>query len=298
MTLARRSFLFAAAALPFAPVIAPAMAAPKREPLRAAERRLAEIERKAGGRLGVFVRDGGSRAVLARRAEERFPMCSTFKALAAAAVLKKVDDGKARLDQQIAYGRADLLDYAPETKKHVAEGHMRLGDLCAAAVQWSDNTAGNLLLDQIGGPTGFTRYLRAIGDKVTRLDRNEPTLNTAIPGDPRDTTTPAAMARTLETLLTKRVLTPASTRQLEDWMIGDKVGDPRLRAGLPAGWIIGDKTGTGANGAANTIGFIRPPQRATLFAAVYYVKGRDAPMKELNAVHADVARVIVEAFAA
>lgn len=174
---------------------------------------------------------------------------------------------------------------------------MRLGDLCAAAVQWSDNTAGNLLLDQIGGPDGFTRYLRSIGDKVTRLDRNEPTLNTAIPGDPRDTTTPAAMARTLETLLSKGALTPASTRQLEDWMIGDKVGDARLRAGLPAGWAIGDKTGTGANGAANTIGFVRPPQRATLFAAVYYVKGRDAPMKELNAVHADVARVIVDAFA-
>jgi beta-lactamase class A len=297
MTLARRTLLVAAAVLPFAPVITPAMAAPKSEPLRAAERRLADIERKAGGRLGVFVRDGGSRATLARRADERFPMCSTFKALAAAAVLKKVDDGKARLDQQIAYGQADLLDYAPETKKHVGEGHMRLGDLCAAAVQWSDNTAGNLLLDQIGGPDGFTRYLRSIGDKVTRLDRNEPTLNTAIPGDPRDTTTPAAMARTLETLLTRGALTPASTRQLEDWMIGDKVGDARLRAGLPAGWTIGDKTGTGENGAANTIGFIRPPQRATLFAAVYYVKGRDVPMKELNAVHADVARVIVDAFA-
>jgi beta-lactamase class A len=289
--LARRTFLIAAATLPFAP----AFAAPKRETLRAAERSIADLERKSGGRLGVFVRDSGTGAELAHRAHERFAMCSTFKFLAAAAVLKKVDAGKARLDQEIAYGAKDLLDYAPETKKHVAEGRMRLGDLCAAAIQWSDNTAANLIMKQIGGPAGFTRYARSIGDKVTRLDRNEPTLNTAIPGDPRDTTTPAAIAHTLEIVLTKGVLSAASVRQLEDWMIGDKVADARLRAGLPNDWSIGDKTGTGDNGTANVVAVIRPPNRKPLFAASYLTGSKGTPA-ERNAVHPEVGRVIGEAF--
>jgi beta-lactamase class A len=293
MPFSRRSFFLAAAALPFA---AASAATPKREAFRAAERRIAEIERKAGGRLGVAVIDSGSGAMLAHRAHERFPLCSTFKAFAAAAVLKQVDDGNTTLDREIRYGEADLLDYAPETKKHVAEGHMSLGDLCAAAIQWSDNTAGNLILKQIGGPAGFTRYARSLGDRTTRLDRTEPTLNTAVPGDRRDTTTPAAIARTLETVLAKGALSPASARQLEDWMIADKVGDARLRAGLPKDWTIGDKTGSGANGTANTVAVIRPPNRAALFAAVYYT-GHDAPMKDRDAIHADVGRVIAETFA-
>ena len=293
MPLARRTFLLAAATLPFGHV----RAAPKRDALRVAERSIADLERKAGGRLGVFVRDSGTGAALAHRARERFPLCSTFKVLAAAAVLKQVDDGKATLDQAIAYGQADLLDYAPETKKHVAEGHMSLGDLCAAAIQWSDNTAGNLILKQIGGPAGFTHYARSIGDKITRLDRTEPTLNTAIPGDPRDTTTPEAIVRTLQTVLAKGALSATSARQLEDWMIGDKVGNARLRAGLPQDWRIGDKTGSGDNGTANTVAIIRPPNRAPLFAAVYYT-GSTAPMKDRDAVHASVARIIAETFVA
>jgi beta-lactamase class A len=291
MLIDRRSLLLAAAFLPFGHV----RAAPKRDALRAAERSIADLERKSGGRLGVFVRDSGTGAELAHRAHERFPMCSTFKFLAAAALLKKVDAGKARLDQEIAYGAKDLLDYAPETKKHVAEGHMRLGDLCAAAIQWSDNTAANLILKQIGGPAGFTRYARSIGDKVTRLDRTEPTLNTAVPGDPRDTTTPAAIAHTLEIVLTKGVLSAASVRQLEDWMIGDKVADARLRAGLPKDWSIGDKTGTGDNGTANVVAIIRPPNRKPLFAASYLTGSKGTPA-ERNAVHAEVGRVIGEAF--
>jgi beta-lactamase class A len=292
----RRTLLLATATLPLSGSFACATTAP-RPRLAAAERRIREIERKAGGRLGVFVRDSGSGATLAHRANERFAMCSTFKFLAAAVVLKQVDDGEARLDQDVPYGEGDLLDYAPETKKHLAAGHMRLGDLCAAAIQWSDNTAGNLILKQIGGPAGVTGFARSLGDKLTRLDRTEPTLNTNIPGDQRDTTSPAAISRTLEILLTKGTLTPASTRQLEDWMIGDKVGDARLRAGLPTDWQIGDKTGTGARGAANTVAFIRPPGRRPLFAAVYYDKGHDAPMNELNAPHVEVARAIAATFA-
>lgn len=265
------------------------------EALRAAEKRLVELEKEHGGRLGVMVLNTGTNAHFGHRIDERFAMCSTFKFLAAAALLKKVDAGKARLDQEIAYGEKDLLDYAPETKKHVAEGHMRLGDLCAAAIQWSDNTAANLILKQIGGPAGFTRYARSIGDKVTRLDRTEPTLNTAVPGDPRDTTTPAAIAHTLEIVLTKGVLSAASVRQLEDWMIGDKVADARLRAGLPKDWSIGDKTGTGDNGTANVVAVIRPPNRKPLFAASYLTGSKGTPA-ERNAVHAEVGRVIGEAF--
>jgi len=293
MPLARRTLLLAAATLPFAP----ALAAGKRETLHAAERRIAALERKAGGRLGVFVRDSGSGAELAHRATERFAMCSTFKFLTAAAVLKKVDAGELRLDKEIAYGEKDLLEYAPETKKHVADGRMRLGDLCAAAIQWSDNTAANLILAEVGGPAGFTRYARSVGDKVTRLDRTEPTLNTAIPSDLRDTTTPAAIAHTLETVLTKGVLSAASARQLEDWMIGDKVADARLRAGLPKDWGIGDKTGTGDNGTANVVAIIRPPHRKPLFAAVYLTGSKGTPA-ERNAVHAAVGRLIGEVFAA
>jgi beta-lactamase class A len=288
MLFARRTLLLAAATLAFAP----ALAADK----RGAQKRIADLERKVSGRLGVYVRDSGSGAELAHRAHARFPMCSTFKFLAAAAVLKKVDEGALKLDQEIAYGEKDLLEYAPETRKHVGDGHMRLGDLCAAAIQWSDNTAANLMLKEIGGPAGLTRYARSIGDKVTRLDRNEPTLNTAIPGDVRDTTTPAQIAHTLETVLTKAVLTPASTRQLEEWMIGDKVAGARLRAGLPKDWVIGDKTGTGDNGTANVVAIIRPPQRKPLFAAVY-LTGAKGSAADLNAIHAEVGRLIGETFA-
>ena len=206
---------------------------------------------------------------LEHRAGERFPMCSTFKLLAAAAALKRVDDSADRLDRVVAYGPGDLLEYAPVTKAHVAAGGMTLADLCAAAIDWSDNTAGNLVLQAIGGPAGFTQFARSLGDSVTRLDRNEPGLNEATPGDERDTTTPRAMADDMRRVLLGDVLSEASRRRLEAWLIDDKVGDKRLRAGLPPGWRIGDKTGSGDHGTANTIAIIRPPERAPIIAAVY-----------------------------
>jgi beta-lactamase class A len=286
----RRAVLLGAACLPFA-----AAATPTVESIKAAGQRLAALEQKNGGRLGVAVVNMATEARLMHRADERFPLCSTFKLLAAAAILKKVDDGRATLDQFIKYEKADLLDYAPETRKHVGEGRMRLGELCAAAIELSDNTAANLLLREIGGPPGLTRYVRGLGDEITRLDRTEPTLNTAIPGDPRDTSTPRAMAHTMTALLLKGALTPASTRQLEAWLVADKVSGARLRAGLPPGWRIGDKTGTGDNGTANTIAILWPPQRAPLIATVYYT-GSLAPPATRNAVHAEVARVIAQTF--
>ena len=222
-------------------------------------------------------------------------MCSTFKALAAAAVLKRVEEGRERLDRKISYSASDLLEYAPVTKAHVAEGAMTLGDLCAAAIDWSDNTAANLILAAIGGPSGFTAYVRLLGDQTTRLDRNEPTLNTSIPGDPRDTTTPIAMTEDLQKVLLGDALSEASRRQLEAWMVADKVGDKRLRAGLPEDWAIGDKTGSGDHGTANTIAIIRPPGRAPLLAAVYYTEGPDS-MDARNAIHSRVGEIIAATF--
>ena len=172
---------------------------------------------------------------------------------------------------------------------------MTLGDLCAAAIDWSDNTAANLILDVIGGPGGWTAFARSLGDETSRLDRNEPTLNTAIPGDPRDTTTPLAMALDLQKVLFGDVLTATSRQQLQRWLKDDKVGDKRLRAGMPASWIVGDKTGSGDRGTANTIAFLAPPGRAPLIAAVYLTES-DKPMDARNAVHKAIGQIIAETF--
>ena len=180
--------------------------------------------------------------------------------------------GAERLDRKIAYGPSDLLGYAPVSKAHVAEGGITVADLCAAAIDWSDNTAANLILQTIGGPQGFTRFARSLGDEVTRLDRNEPSLNESTPGDEHDTTSPRAMAGDVRQVLLGDTLSEASRRQPETWLIGDKVGGKRLRAGLPPSWGIGDKTGSGEHGTANTIAIIRPPGQAPIIAAVYYTE--------------------------
>ncbi len=263
--------------------------------IESATARIAALEARAGGRLGVAVLDTGSGAMMAHRADERFAMCSTFKLLAAAAVLRRVETGAERLDRRIAYGPDDLTTYAPVTKTHLAEGGMSVADLCAAAIDWSDNTAGNLLLGSLGGPAGLTAYARSLGDGVTRLDRTEPDLNTAIPGDARDTTTPLAMLRDMRALLLGPALSESSRRQLQTWLIGDKVGDKRLRAGVPASWRVGDKTGSGDNGTANTIAILWPPGRAPILATVYYTES-SAPMDARNALHKDVGGVIASVF--
>lgn len=268
---------------------------PKDDALKAAEQKLNDLERSHAGHLGVMVLDTATNKEFGRRVDQRFPMCSTFKFLAAAALLKAVDDGKEQLDRKIAYGEKDLLPYAPETKKHVAEGSMTLGDLCAAAVQWSDNTAANLMLAALGGPHGLTQFLRGIGDPVTRLDRNEPTLNTAIADDPRDTTSPKAMLGDLKSLLLGDVLTPASRQQLTTWMTGSQTGDKRIRAGLPTGWREGNKTGTGDHATANTVSIIWPASGAPILATVYYT-GSAASRDQQSDIHAEVGKLIAATF--
>ena len=290
----RRSFL-AALAVTAACVRARAAAPSTEERVALATKQLAEIEAREGGRLGVFVRDTGTGATIEHRADERFPMCSTFKLLTAAAALKRVDQGAERLDRKIAYGPSDLLDYAPIAKAHVTEGGMTLADLCAAAIDWSDNTAANLVLQSIGGPPGFTAFARSLGDEVTRLDRNEPTLNESLPGDPRDTTSSRAMAASMQKVLVGDALSDGSRSQLQTWLIGDKVGDKRLRAGLPSSWRIGDKTGTGDRGSTNAIAIIWPPGRAPLIATVYYTES-SAPMDARNSVHKEIGALIAETF--
>jgi beta-lactamase class A len=255
--------------------------------------RIAGTEARTGGRIGVAALDTASGKRLDHRSEERFPMCSTFKFLAASAVLKRVDQGKEKLERFVSYEAKDILEYAPVTKAHLKDGGMTLGALCAAAIEQSDNTAGNLLLDSIGGPAGLTNFLRSLGGQVTRLDRKEPELNSASPGDERDTTTPAAMCADMQRLLLGNVLSESSRHQLEDWLQHNETGALMVRAGISKTWSVGDKTGRCANGAINDIAIIRPPGRAPIIIAVYFI-GSTASADDRAAAIAEAARVVVE----
>lgn len=252
---------------------------------------LGDIEARSGGRLGVAVLDTQTGRTLQHRADERFAMCSTFKLVLAAAVLARVDAGKDKLDRAIRYGKADLVTYSPVTEKHVAEGALTLKALCKAALEVSDNTAANLLLGTIGGPAGWTSFARSLGDDVSRLDRMEIELNTAIAGDPRDTTTPAAMLKTMQKILLGDALSEASRRFVIDTLSRSTVGARRLRAGLPPDWRIADKTGSGLNGTRNDIAVIWPPQRAPILACVYLTQSK-LTNTESEEVIAEVGRAI------
>ena len=256
--------------------------------------RIAAVEARIGGRIGVAALDTGNTKHVEHRADERFPMCSTFKFLAAAAVMKRVDEKNEKLEQFVPYGAKEILEYAPVTKEHLKDGGMTLGALCAAAIEQSDNTAGNLLLDAIGGPSGLTNFVRSLGDRLTRLDRIEPELNSAIPGDERDTTTPAAICSDIQRLLLGDALSEASRRQLEDWLQRNETGGPMIRAGVPKNWILGDKTGRGSNGATNDIAIMRPPDRAPILLAIYSVGSTATPTDRAAAV-AEVAESFVSA---
>lgn len=279
------SLFMAASAAPVGRVFA--QATPKAGPVE----QLAALERRYGGRLGVAILDSRSGRRINHRGEERFPMCSTFKWLAAAHVLSRVDRGEERLDRRIVFGKTDLVVYSPVAEKHVGAPGMTMAELCDAAITRSDNTAGNLLLASFGGPAGLTTFARSLGDTRTRLDRIEPDLNEAIPGDPRDTTTPAMMLADMRALLLGDVLSEASRTQLGDWLAANRTGDERLRAGFPPGWRVGDKTGTSGNGIANDVAIAWPPGRGPLLVAAYY-DGRDATSEQRNAVLADVGRIV------
>ena len=291
----RRVFLLATATVP---MLSACAGGPT--PDRLAEARVAftRIETAADGRLGVcaFRADGGP--VVSHRGQERFPACSTFKTLAAAAVLARSDAVPGLLERVVRYGPADMVAYSPVTSRHGGEG-MTYAALCAAALQYSDNTAGNLLLREIGGPAGLTRYVQTLGDPTFRLDRWETALNDAVPGDLRDTCTPDGMARSLQRLLLGDSLAPAHRARLVEWMRGNTTGDARLRAGVPAGWPVADKTGSGDYGTVNDVGVAWPPAGSPLVIAVYFTRGvqpaQDAPLR--HDVVADATRAVVRALA-
>jgi beta-lactamase class A len=255
--------------------------------------RILSIEQRTDARIGVAALDTTSGKRLDYRSEERFPMCSTFKLLAAAAVLKRVDEKQEQLDRFIRYDAKAILEHAPVAKAHLKDGGMTLGALCAAAIEQSDNTAGNLLLDAIGGPLGLTNFARAIGDEITRLDRKEPELNSANPGDERDTTSPAAMCADMQRLLLGKVLSESSRHQLEDWLRQNETGSLMIRAGVPKTWTVGDKTGRSGNGATNDVAIIRAPGRAPIIVAIYS-SGSTSSAHDQPAIVAEAARAVVE----
>lgn len=288
--LPRRVFL-ASSLLPAAPVLSPppATAGERGAALR---RAVADLEGRHGGRLGVAVLDTGAAnpAVVAHRGDERFAMASTFKFVAAALVLARVDRGEESLDRRVSFGRDRLVTYSPVTGKHAGGDGMTMGEICDAAVTLSDNTAGNLQLDSFGGPAGLTAFMRSLGDGVSRLDRWETELNEAAPGDPRDTTTPTAMLGVLRETVLGAALSSPSRARLAAWLVASKTGDKRLRAGVPAGWTVGDKTGTGERNATNDIGVLWPPGRRPILVTAYYAEAR-ASADERNAVLAEVGRL-------
>jgi beta-lactamase class A len=257
---------------------------------RSAGARLAALEGRYGGRLGVSILDTGSGRRAVHRGDERFLMCSTAKLLAVAAVLARVDSGTQRLDRRIVFGREALLSYAPVTRQHVGAPGMSVAELCQAVIEVSDNTALNLLLTSLGGPATVTAFARRLGDEVTRLDRFEPDLNVGSPGDARDTTTPSAMLASMRKLLLSDVLAEASRKQLLDWLRACITGTDRLRAGLPPGWTAGDKTGSGSHGESNDVAILFPPQRKPLLVTAYYAAPAAEPSTR-SAVLAEVGRI-------
>jgi beta-lactamase class A len=256
---------------------------------------MAQLEAKSGGRLGVAVIDSKDGSLSQHRGEERFPMCSTFKVLASAAVLKSAGANLAGLQRRVRFEKSDLVEYSPVTGEHTGGEGMSLAELCEAAITRSDNTAGNLLLKSIGGPEGLTSFARTLGDEVTRLDRIETELNEANPGDDRDTTSPNAMAANLRKLLLADALLPAARDQLAAWMAANKTGDTRLRAGLPQNWRIGDKTGAGRHGTNNDIAIVAPPGRPPLIVAAY-LTGASLDMTGQNEIIASIGRAVGAAF--
>jgi beta-lactamase class A len=275
-------------------LLAPLVAA-KAEESRGNVTAFADFEKQhAGSRIGVTAIDLSTNRRVDYRSDERFIMCSTFKVLAVAAVLKRVDEGKEKLDRFVPYGEAQLLSYAPVTRAHVKEGGMTLEALCAAAIEMSDNTAANLLLETIGGPAKWTEFARSLGDSTSRLDHTEPELNVAIAGKDNDTTTPAAMCGALQRLFASDVLSASSRTKLEGWMQQGQTGITMIRASVPADWKAGDKTGRSGDGATNDIAVVHPPAGGPIFMAIYTVDPSES-QEARDQLVADVAKATFDA---
>ncbi len=259
-------------------------------------------QRRGGGRLGVAAIDLRDGRRITQAGTQRFPLASTFKLPLVMTVLRRVDDRAERLDRPIRFTAGDIIAYSPVVAQQPRGGTLTVAQLCAAAIERSDNAAANLLLKTVGGPRGVTAYVRGLGDRDTRLDRTEPALNDAAPGDVRDTTTPEAMANLVARLVREPILSRIATSKLYSWLRGSTTGLARIRAGVPAGWIVGDKTGTTSSGG-NDVAILWPPpnarrtaqDRMPIVLAIYFaeVHGTDAAR---DAAIADVARSVVRRF--
>jgi beta-lactamase class A len=258
------------------------------------QEKLAALEASTNGRIGVSAINTGDNSRLQYRSEERFPFCSTSKVIGISAVLKQSMKHPNLLQQKITYKKEDLTSNSPITEKHLADG-MTVGSLCAAAITYSDNGAINILMDKFGGPETITAFARSIGDKAFRLDRREPELNSAIPGDLRDTTTPAAMGKSLQQLVLGNTLGQSQRIQLQTWLQDNTTGDARIRASIPKGWIVGDKTGTGDYGTTNDIAVIWPSKGAPIVMVIYFTQNqKDAAPRE--DVIAAATRIVLDEF--
>lgn len=287
---ARRRFLqFSGAALAsslLAPALARAAAAVPAAIANAAD--FAALEKASGGRLGVTVLDTGSgRRIAGHRQDERFPMCSTFKSMLVAHVLHLADAGRVSLDTRVPIAEKDLLSYAPVARRHVGKD-LSVRDLCRGTLTTSDNTAANLLLGVNGGPPALTAFLRAQGDAVTRNDRYEPEMNRFAKGDPRDTTSPAAMAASLARFAVGNGLSAASRLQFADWLIDNQTGDACLRAGLGKRWRVGDKTGSNGEDTRNDIAVLWPRAGGAPWVVTAYLQGASVDDDQRAAVLARV----------
>lgn len=256
----------------------------------------AKLEKQIGGRLGVALVDDQGNLISSHRGNERFAMCSTFKAPLASALFSAHASGHVDMNAKFRLRKEDSVPYMPFFEKNLKEGSsVSLSDLAKAAVQTSDNAAANLVLKAIGGPAGFTKFVRNQGDQITRLDRWETELNENIPGDPRDTTSPIAMAWLMQKLLIEHSNKQGKVSSVQRWMIGSKTGKNRIRAGLPEGWLVGNKTGTAPGGSAyNDIAIIWPIQsghKASPLILTVYTDRPSAPDKRVNATIANAARV-------
>ena len=254
-----------------------------------------KLETRLGGHIGLCAIDLRSGQMITHRPDERFAMCSTFKSALAASVLQRADNNVIDLDDRVTFSEDDLLPVSRVTQ--AAGGGLSIRELCAAAVEHSDNTAANLLLDLTGGPGAMTEFFRSLGDETTRLDRMELELNSNLPGDLRDTTTPRAMAQSLSAILTDpSVLSESSRRTLIRWMDNEQNGKRRIRAGAPEGWAVGDKPGTSINGAVNDIAYARRPDDAE-FILTIYTNAPGTKISQSEIVIAETAKLVFSSVA-
>lgn len=244
--------------------------------------KLAELEQSSGGRLGVAWLDGDQR--YGYRANERFPMTSTFKTLAVSAILHKSVSQRGLLERKVMINNPEAVPWTPITGNYIGKA-MTIEALCAATLEYSDNLAANYLLHELGGPQGVTDWARQLGDRITRLDRYEPALNSAVPGNMRDTSTPAAMAANLQQLSLGDALPLKQREMFNRWLKQNTTGDESIRAGVPEGWVVGDKTGAGDYGTTNDLAVIWPPEGEPKILAIYFTQPQQkaAPNKAVLA---------------